>query len=957
MRVNFRQGIVSHQAGGFLTLNPSGHIDLVADNRPVTITIAHRNTNYTHIENNSVTDAWLGPFSSGTNYWIYWDFDLLTFARTFGKTTLEPVAQSVEPGHGNSTIVNAVAGDAGIGFFVVEGHFVLPAGKPFAVTGSALNNGNYTVASSTFNGTTGETTIVPNQAVASSNISGSLTLDIDSYGNPLRQTGRHWFDTANNRHYVWQGTMWVEVLRVFAARVVNGTAIFPQTITLGSFTGTQIGNTASALSGRVLFDESSEPLRRDDRTFFTTEDQFFANAARVDAIRLESNVVRAQFPYENTTAAFSVVAWKAEGKAQTAEYNDTATTVVGILTEDVGINEVGSVIVQGVVTNPSWNWMTGVNAVPIGTPLWIDVGINKGNLTPHDPHLTNGSQYPIGRVPVARVLSNDTIVFEQGLGGKGDQGPPGSIEDIPPATTTELGGVTLTYDSSVPELAIVVSDTDPRLTDARTPLAHTHEASDVTFTPAAGITATDVDGALVQLGNNKLNKSGGTMTGFITLHSNPTSSLHAVPKQYVDSLVSGLVWLDPICLVNLISDTQTIPPGSPQFSDAYIVPPGATGAWSLIPSGHVVAWDGSAWLDRGAITDINPTGARFGVSMTSTTVAGGSFVGQDNKIALFDNTGSLTGFQTPVALNAVYACNTASLNAFNQYVFDGTEWKLFGGGQAITADGTTTVQVGNVLSVKQFSDGGTVDALYWQGLEPADLASMYSPVGHTHGSLPVSAYTTSPNWGTPNPVTLAHLVSTTLQGALEELTDKKALKTPYYNDMASLPAASSVEGMFAYVKDDGTELLPMPGAAYSMGLAGWQLLARRDHIHYIPYDMAFYIKELTTASDIVGSIMFPRQVSVSAFAPDSVARCETPPDANVSLTLRSASTEIDVGTVTFPASTSTGTIVWNDDVTFEVGDRLQVRTQGTINSVIRDISIVIVGCAPATACTLPPPPL
>lgn len=35
-------------------------------------------------------------------------------------------------------------------------------------------------------------------------------------------------------------------------------------------------------------------------------------------------------------------------------------------------------------------------------------------------------------------------------------------------------------------------------------------------------------------------KSGSTMTGFLTLHADPTSALHAVTKQYVDGLVQGL---------------------------------------------------------------------------------------------------------------------------------------------------------------------------------------------------------------------------------------------------------------------------------------------------------------------------------------------------------------------------------------------------------------------------------
>lgn len=40
--------------------------------------------------------------------------------------------------------------------------------------------------------------------------------------------------------------------------------------------------------------------------------------------------------------------------------------------------------------------------------------------------------------------------------------------------------------------------------------------------------------------NGKLNRSGGTMTGFITLHANPTSDLHAVTKKYVDAIKQSL---------------------------------------------------------------------------------------------------------------------------------------------------------------------------------------------------------------------------------------------------------------------------------------------------------------------------------------------------------------------------------------------------------------------------------
>ena len=51
--------------------------------------------------------------------------------------------------------------------------------------------------------------------------------------------------------------------------------------------------------------------------------------------------------------------------------------------------------------------------------------------------------------------------------------------------------------------------------------------------------------------NTKLTKSGDTMTGFLTLHANPSSALHAATKQYVDSnsAATGAVLKAPSPLV------------------------------------------------------------------------------------------------------------------------------------------------------------------------------------------------------------------------------------------------------------------------------------------------------------------------------------------------------------------------------------------------------------------------
>jgi len=543
MKINFRQGVVSHQETGFLEPNGSGGVRIAASTRSTTITLAHRDTNYTHSEDNNVENAWPGPFPAGENYYLYWDFNQLTYLRSFGYTTLEPVSQSVPPGHGNSPIVSAVPGVASpvaFGSFEVEGHYVLASGKVFAVvgsTGSPNNDGLYTVQNAVYDLVTGNTTITVNEAVATSTVSGELTLDIDSKGLPLFVNGRHWYDTANNIHYVLDvQNQWVEVLRVFAANLFNGTTFLSMSQNAPLFTGTQIGDNSSVASGRVLFGDAGNPIRRDDNTFFTTEDQFFTNQSRVDAIRLESNVARAQ-AFSSSLAQFGIVAWRDDGQIASADYDDTGSTVVGVLTESIIVGQVGAVITQGSVTNSSWNWTA---SLAVGAPLWIQ----NGELVGIDPFISDNATYSIKQVPVARVLSVDTIIFEQGLGGVGPQGATGTVTDLSVATSSTSGVVWITdttIDTSTALVPVAVSDKHSVITGGPySPLAHSHTALQTSFTPGNNIAASDVQNAIAELAIEKLSLTGGTMSGLLTLSGIPTADFHAAPKQYVDALFQGI---------------------------------------------------------------------------------------------------------------------------------------------------------------------------------------------------------------------------------------------------------------------------------------------------------------------------------------------------------------------------------------------------------------------------------
>ena len=97
MLVTFRQGIVQVQSTPTFITFSGGVVSLNANTTPTIINFADGFTDYLYQESQSVPNAWIGPFSAGTDYWLYWDIDSTTGLRTFGSTTLEPAFGSTLP--------------------------------------------------------------------------------------------------------------------------------------------------------------------------------------------------------------------------------------------------------------------------------------------------------------------------------------------------------------------------------------------------------------------------------------------------------------------------------------------------------------------------------------------------------------------------------------------------------------------------------------------------------------------------------------------------------------------------------------------------------------------------------------------------------------------------------------------------------------------------------------------
>lgn len=97
MQVEFRQGIIKHGAsGGIQTFlfRTGSNVSFSAGNGPTIVTYADGTSDYTVIEEVSVTNAWVNVPNEA---YLYWDIDRLTSLRTFGFTLTAPIVSTIEP--------------------------------------------------------------------------------------------------------------------------------------------------------------------------------------------------------------------------------------------------------------------------------------------------------------------------------------------------------------------------------------------------------------------------------------------------------------------------------------------------------------------------------------------------------------------------------------------------------------------------------------------------------------------------------------------------------------------------------------------------------------------------------------------------------------------------------------------------------------------------------------------
>jgi len=376
-------------------------------------------------------------------------------------------------------------------------------------------------------------------------------------------------------------------------------------------------------------------------------------------------------------------------------------------------------------------------------------------------------------------------------------------------TAAASGGDTLKLRSSG-ALSIVVANNDPThgdnalftVTAGSTSTAGAVQLTDSTSSTSTTTAATpnSVKSAY-DLANAALPKSGGTMTGAITLAADPSSALHAATKQYVDSVSQGL---DVKQSVRLASTGTNI-------SVTYTATGGSSGRGQITNVTNVLDSVNLAANDRILLKD-QTTGAQNGIWVVSTLGTGAN--GVWDRATDFDSDADVTaGAFTFVEEGTTNADSGFVLSTNSPIVIGGASgtsltWTQFSGAGQITA-GNGLTKTGNTLDV-----GGTANRIT-VAADSVDIASTY--VGQA--SITTLGTVATGTWDATTIATTrggTGLTSFTTNGAVYA-TSTSALTTgtlPLASGGTGQTTAQSAMNAFAgattsgsYLRGDGTNVV------------------------------------------------------------------------------------------------------------------------------------------------------
>lgn len=224
---------------------------------------------------------------------------------------------------------------------------------------------------------------------------------------------QHWFDTTVNVMKVWNGTFWVERIRVFAGSCAPST----QAIVHRPF-GSQVELNDMCAAGFVAYGNDLKAIRLNNGQLMTTETDILVKQGGYSSpVQLEglSTSLLASEPIP----AFYAVAVSGLGQVGLALPNNPDRRAIGVIREDATLGSPVTVITEGVVFNEQWNW----NLV-LGKDLVLG---ESGQLVQDNMGLASLAQR-VGNILTAQSVLISLNQVSNGL--QGPQGPTGPVGPV-----------------------------------------------------------------------------------------------------------------------------------------------------------------------------------------------------------------------------------------------------------------------------------------------------------------------------------------------------------------------------------------------------------------------------------------------------------------------------------------------------------------------------------------------
>ena len=476
MKIGFRQGIVrcaleSNGLPAFLAVNGTSvmlDVNSSQSYKSVLITFAYGNTNYLYEEKAQIANAWTPLVPNRVNY-LYWELDSATGHIVRGITTIKPILYGPQP---TSPVIN-----------------------------------------------------------------------------------QHWYDDVNGFMRLWNGSQWIKTIRVFAGKVDSNRVVSYDLKDCIDFTyvaqkyginttdiialrngfkynpiGTQSGSvfkpsqfpteyiTSNVISkidqmqsdiepksnaGFIMFGMDKKGIKEASGNFMTTDTDVVLNFGTFTSpIRLET--ANTYFIANENMPKFSLVSFDNQGKLVLANKSNNR-WAVGIITHDVTTGQEVMFQHNGMINNENWN----LPRTDIGKTIYLDI---NGRFT-----TINNNAAVIQKIGV--IASTKSILLSPDLMGVSSS----TIDTGDNATDQKYGNVRLSVPASNISDPIAVGNNDPRLTDAREPISHSHEIS-------------DVNGLRIELDGKLDLLLGGKVDGQLLVNT-PVLDEEAANKQYVDNAV------------------------------------------------------------------------------------------------------------------------------------------------------------------------------------------------------------------------------------------------------------------------------------------------------------------------------------------------------------------------------------------------------------------------------------